>query len=65
MNAVEIEEAVSALAETGSLATILWLVALRREGQSVSSWRFLRLGIVVTIPALFLGLASLVVLRFA
>jgi arsenical pump membrane protein len=32
------------LSVTGSLATILWLVALRREGQTVTAWSFLRLG---------------------
>jgi arsenical pump membrane protein len=46
------------LSVTGSLATILWLVALRREGQTVSGWRFLKLGCVVMPPAL---LASLVI----
>jgi arsenical pump membrane protein len=45
------------LSVTGSLATILWLVALRREGQTVSGWKFLRLGCLVMPPAL---LASLV-----
>jgi len=40
------------LSITGSLATILWLAALRREGQSVQVWRFLRLGIVIMFPAL-------------
>ncbi|QMW03149.1 arsenic transporter [Spirosoma foliorum] len=41
------------LSVTGSLATILWLVALRREGQSVSAWEFLKLGaLVMTIPLL-------------
>lgn len=41
------------LSVTGSLATILWLVALRREGQSVGAWTFLRLGaLVMTIPLL-------------
>jgi arsenical pump membrane protein len=43
---------------TGSLATILWLLALRREGLEVSAWRFLRLGVAVTIPALILTLAA-------
>jgi arsenical pump membrane protein len=33
------------LSVTGSLATILWLVALRREGQTVSAWNFLKLGL--------------------
>jgi len=47
------------LSITGSLATILWLVALRREGHHVSAWDFLRLGVVVTLPALVLALAAL------
>jgi arsenical pump membrane protein len=47
------------LSVTGSLATILWLVALRREGQDVSAWRFLRLGMVVMPPALILAIATL------
>lgn len=37
---------------TGSLATLLWLITLRREGFSVTPWQFLRLGLGVTIPAL-------------
>jgi arsenical pump membrane protein len=48
------------LSVTGSLATILWLVALRREGVEVSAWRFLKLGMVVMPPALILTLASFV-----
>jgi arsenical pump membrane protein len=47
------------LSVTGSLATILWLVALRREKLEVSSWRFLRLGWLVMFPALILALAAL------
>jgi arsenical pump membrane protein len=46
------------LSVTGSLATILWLTALRREGQSVDSWTFLKLGAVVMPPALLLALAG-------
>jgi arsenical pump membrane protein len=47
------------LSLTGSLASILWLVALRRENLSVSGWSFLKLGaIVMTVPLLFV-LASL------
>jgi arsenical pump membrane protein len=42
---------------TGSLATILWLTALRRDGIEVTAGSFLRLGVVVTIPALALALA--------
>jgi arsenical pump membrane protein len=46
------------LSVTGSLATILWLVALRREGLHVSAWRFLQLGLLVTPPALVAALAA-------
>ena len=46
------------LSVTGSLATILWLVALRREMLDVSAWRFLRLGLLVTPPALLAALAA-------
>ena len=47
------------LSVTGSLATILWLTALRREGQSVNAWTFLKLGLLVMPPALALALAAL------
>jgi arsenical pump membrane protein len=46
------------LSVTGSLATILWLTALRREGLQVSAWAFLRIGLVVMPPALLLALAT-------
>jgi arsenical pump membrane protein len=48
------------LSVTGSLATILWLVALRREGQHISAADFLRIGIVVMPPALILALGALI-----
>jgi arsenical pump membrane protein len=51
------------LSITGSLATILWLVALRREGQEVSGWKFLLLGSIVMPPALLVALASFVWLQ--
>ena len=47
------------LSVTGSLATILWLSALRREGLSVDAWTFLRLGVLVMPPALMLALGGL------
>ncbi|MDP9080322.1 MAG: arsenic transporter [Bacteroidota bacterium] len=47
------------LSITGSLATILWLVALRRENLTVSAWTFLKLGCVVMTAALIVALASL------
>ena len=48
------------LSVTGSLATILWLTAIRREEVEVSAWRFLKLGLLVTPPALALALAALI-----
>jgi arsenical pump membrane protein len=47
------------LSVTGSLATILWLSALRREGLHMGAFAFLRLGVVVMIPALVLSLGVL------
>ena len=47
------------LSVTGSLATILWLIALRREGEHVAARQFLRLGLVVMPPALLLSLLAL------
>jgi arsenical pump membrane protein len=49
------------LSITGSLATILWLAAVRREGQDVTFWRFLRVGAVVMPPALILALAARII----
>jgi arsenical pump membrane protein len=49
------------LSVTGSLATILWLSALRREGLQVGTWSFLKLGALVMPPALVLALGSLFV----
>jgi arsenical pump membrane protein len=46
------------LSVTGSLATILWLIALRRENLHVSAWTFLKVGVIATPGALLL--ASLV-----
>jgi arsenical pump membrane protein len=47
------------LSVTGSLATLLWLVALRREGVNISAARFLLLGACVMPPALIAALAVL------
>ncbi len=43
------------LSVTGSLATVLWLIALRREGEPVSGWQFLKTGFLVMPPALLLA----------
>jgi arsenical pump membrane protein len=40
------------LSVTGSLATILWLTAIRREGERVGFRRFLRTGALAMPPAL-------------
>jgi arsenical pump membrane protein len=45
------------LSVTGSLATILWLGAIRRDGERVSAWNFLKVGCVVMFPALAAALA--------
>lgn len=46
------------LSVTGSLATILWLTALRRESLDFSALAFLRLGFLVMPPALVLALLA-------
>jgi len=46
------------LSMTGSLATILWLTAIRREGEDVTFWRFLKVGAVVMPPALMLAIGA-------
>jgi arsenical pump membrane protein len=47
------------LSVTGSLATILWLGALRRDGIHVKAWDFLKLGLLIMPPALLLALGGL------
>lgn len=47
------------LSVTGSLATILWLIALKREGETCSSLTFLKIGFVAMPPALLLALGAL------
>jgi arsenical pump membrane protein len=46
------------LSVTGSLATVLWLAVIRREGENIGAWRFLKTGLVVMPPALILALAA-------
>ena len=47
------------LSITGSLATILWLAAIRREGGGdIGFWRFLKLGALVMPPALALAFGA-------
>lgn len=47
------------LSVTGSLATILWLVALRREGINITARGFLKTGILVMTVTLLFTIASL------
>jgi arsenical pump membrane protein len=51
------------LSVTGSLATILWLIALRREKVHIDGLRFLKLGLLVMPPALLLSLLVVVLQR--
>ncbi len=48
------------LSVTGSLATILWLIAIRREGEEIGFWKFLKWGALIMPPSLVLtALATL------
>jgi arsenical pump membrane protein len=51
------------LSVTGSLATILWLIALRREKVHVDGLTFLRLGALVMPPALLVSLMMVILQR--
>jgi len=46
------------LSVTGSLATILWLLALRKEKLNVSAWKFLKLGLIAMPIALATALGG-------
>lgn len=47
------------LSVTGSLATILWLIALRREGVEITPWQFLKTGLIVMPAALLFSVFAL------
>jgi arsenical pump membrane protein len=47
------------LSVTGSLATILWLIAMRRDGVEITAWEFLKVGAVVMPVALAASLLAL------
>ena len=51
------------LSVTGSLATILWLLALRKEKLDVSFWGFLKVGAVAMPIALLLSVSSAVLMN--
>ena len=50
------------LSVTGSLATILWLLALRKEQLDVSAWKFLKLGLIAMPIALAAALGGAILM---
>lgn len=52
------------LSITGSLATILWLIALRKEKLDVGFWTFLKIGAVAMPAALLAALAGSILMRY-
>jgi arsenical pump membrane protein len=53
------------LSVTGSLATILWLIALRKEKLDVSFWGFLKLGAVAMPIALLVSMGGAILMQKA
>ncbi len=51
------------LSVTGSLATILWLLALRKEKLDVSAWDFLKVGLIAMPAAMLVSVAGLLALH--
>jgi arsenical pump membrane protein len=51
------------LSVTGSLATILWLLALRREKLNVNAWTFLKVGVLAMPVALAAAIAGLLAMN--
>jgi arsenical pump membrane protein len=52
------------LSITGSLATILWLIALRKEKLNVSLWSFLKIGAIAMPLALVVSLLSAIAIDY-
>jgi len=51
------------LSVTGSLATILWLIALRKEGLHISFWDFFKVGIIAMPAALIASIAGAITIH--
>ena len=51
------------LSVTGSLATILWLIALRKEGLEVSFWGFLKVGAIAMPFAMLVSVGGAILMR--
>jgi arsenical pump membrane protein len=51
------------LSITGSLATILWLIALRKENLRVSAWDFLKVGVIAMPVALLASIAGAILMH--
>ena len=51
------------LSVTGSLATILWLLALRKEKLNVSFWKFLEVGAIAMPVALLAALGGAIAIQ--
>jgi arsenical pump membrane protein len=51
------------LSVTGSLATILWLIALRKEKLDVSFWDFLKVGLIAMPIALFASVGAAILMQ--
>ncbi len=51
------------LSVTGSLATILWLIALRKEKLHVSGWDFFKVGVIAMPVALLVSMGSAILMQ--
>lgn len=51
------------LSVTGSLASILWLLAIRKEGLDVSAWTFLRVGLLAMPLAMLASVCGLLLMH--
>jgi arsenical pump membrane protein len=50
------------LSITGSLATILWLIAIRREGLHITAWQFFKIGMIIMPVSLLMAILAAVLI---